>query len=209
MKKSELCSLAAVCAGEKAAMVASFTRQMTMTAVKAERTAVAVDAEQVIREHARFVFKVAYSVLRNHHDAEDAAQETFVRVLRHRGQLAQVEDPRAWIGTIAWRIAVERRRPRGEVDFESAAEHVAELRAKGASAEQIVERGEMSALLWSLVETLPGDLRDAVTLATVQELTSAETAAALGVPEGTVRNRVHRAKEMLRQKLAAALERRQ
>lgn len=190
-------------------MVASFTRQMTMTAAKAEPMTRAVDAEQVIREHARFVFKVAYSVLRNHHDAEDAAQETFVRVLRHRAKLTEVEDPRAWVGTIAWRVAVERRRPAGEVDFESAAEHVAQLRAKGASAEQLVERGEMSSLLWSLVETLPADLRDTLTLATVQEMTSGQAAAALGIPEGTVRNRVHRAKEMLRQKLAAALEKRQ
>jgi RNA polymerase sigma-70 factor (ECF subfamily) len=58
------------------------------------------------------------------------------------------------------------------------------------------------------VETLPADLRDAITLSTVQEMSSAEAGEALGVPEGTVRNRVHRAKEMLRQKLTAALERR-
>jgi RNA polymerase sigma-70 factor (ECF subfamily) len=199
---------AALCAGEKAAMVASFPRQIVMTAAKAQPIGVTEDVEQFVREHARFVFRVAYSVLRNHHDAEDAAQETFLRVLRQRGKLAEVEDPRAWIGTIAWRIAVDRRRPTVEVEFDSAAEYVTELRARGASAEQIVEQQQMSGVLWGLVETLPAELRDALTLSTVGEMSSAEAGAALGVPEGTVRNRVHRAKEMLRQKLAAALERR-
>jgi RNA polymerase sigma-70 factor, ECF subfamily len=189
-------------------MVASFPRQMAMTAAKAQPIAVTDDVEQLVREHARFVFRVAYSVLRNHHDAEDAAQETFLRVLRQRGRLAEVEDPRAWIGTIAWRIAVERRRPTAEVDLDVAADYMAEMRARGASAEEMVEQEQMSGVVWGLVETLPADLRDAITLSTVQEMSSAEAGEALGVPEGTVRNRVHRAKEMLRQKLTAALERR-
>lgn len=189
-------------------MVASFPGQMAMTAAKAQTVAVTGDFEQLVREHARFVFRVAYSVLRNHHDAEDAAQETFVRVLRQRGKLEAVEDPRAWIGTIAWRTAVERRRRGAEVELDVAAEFIVEMRARGASAEQIVEQQQMTDMLWAMVETLPAELRDALTLSTVQEMTSAEAAAALGIPEGTVRNRVHRAKEMLRQKLGAALERR-
>jgi RNA polymerase sigma-70 factor (ECF subfamily) len=207
-KKVNNAKPAAVCGGEKAAMVASFPRQMAMTAAKAQPIAVTDDVEQLVREHARFVFRVAYSVLRNHHDAEDAAQETFLRVLRQRGRLAEVEDPRAWIGTIAWRIAMERRRPTAEVDLDVAADYMAEMRARGASAEEMVEQEQMSGVVWGLVETLPADLRDAITLSTVQEMSSAEAGEALGVPEGTVRNRVHRAKEMLRQKLTAALERR-
>ena len=189
-------------------MVASFPGQMAMTAAKVQTIAVTGDVERVIREHARYVFRVAYSVLRNHHDAEDAAQETFVRVLRQRKRLEEVEDPRAWIGTIAWRTAVERRRPTSEVDLDVGADFIREMRAQGASAEQIVEQQQMSGLLWSMVESLPTELRDALTLSTVQEMTSAEAAAVLGIPEGTIRNRVHRAKEMLRQKLAPALERR-
>ncbi len=44
--------------------------------------------ELAVREHARLVYRVAYSVLRDHHDAEDATQETFLRVLRYRRKLA-------------------------------------------------------------------------------------------------------------------------
>src|SRR5258708_14447008 len=43
--------------------------------------------EAAVREHARLVYRIAYSVLRNHHDAEDATQETFVRVLRYARKL--------------------------------------------------------------------------------------------------------------------------
>src|SRR5437899_10221032 len=64
--------------------------------------------EAMVREHARLVYRIAYSVLRNHHDAEDATQETFVRVLRYRRKLQGIEDPKTWLARIAWRVAVER-----------------------------------------------------------------------------------------------------
>ena len=53
--------------------------------------------EGAVREHARLVYRIAYSVLRNHHDAEDATQETFVRVLRHKSKLEGVKDRKAWL----------------------------------------------------------------------------------------------------------------
>ncbi len=46
------------------------------------------ELEIAVREHARLVYRIAYSVLRDHHDAEDATQETFLRVLRYRRKLA-------------------------------------------------------------------------------------------------------------------------
>jgi RNA polymerase sigma-70 factor, ECF subfamily len=59
--------------------------------------------ENAVREHARMVYRIAYSVLRNHHDAEDATQETFVRVLRYKRKLEGIEDPKTWLAKIAWR----------------------------------------------------------------------------------------------------------
>src|SRR5262245_49972394 len=68
--------------------------------------------ESLVREHAGLVFRVAYSVLRDHHDAEDAAQETFLRVLRHRSELGGIREPRAWLARIAFRIALNKYRSR-------------------------------------------------------------------------------------------------
>ena len=66
--------------------------------------------EGLVREHSRLVYRIAYSVLRRHHDAEDAAQETFIRVLRYRWKLADVRDAKTWLARIAWRVAVDRSR---------------------------------------------------------------------------------------------------
>ena len=64
--------------------------------------------ESLVREHSRLVYRISYAVLRSHHDAEDATQETFMRVLRYSAKLAAVEDPKTWLARIAWRVAVDR-----------------------------------------------------------------------------------------------------
>ncbi len=66
--------------------------------------------EATVRQHSRLVYRIAYSVLRDHAAAEDATQETFLRVLRHGKKFGGIEDPKAWLARIAWRVAVERRR---------------------------------------------------------------------------------------------------
>jgi len=61
--------------------------------------------EMAVREHAQLVYRVAYSVLRNHHDAEDATQETFMRVVRYKRKLEGIQDSRTWLARIAWRCS--------------------------------------------------------------------------------------------------------
>jgi len=162
--------------------------------------------ETTVREQARLVYKVAYSVLRNHHDAEDVAQETFLRFLRQRKRWAEIRDRRAWLATVAWRVALDRKRLPAEVTLEDAVEVVSKLRADGAPVDEIASRREMMALVERLVGSLPRDLRDALILSTTEDLTSAEISQVLGIPEGSVRNRLLRGREILRQKLAALLE---
>jgi len=66
--------------------------------------------EEAVREHSRAVYRITFSVLRNHHDAEDATQETFVRLLRYgkENRLASVGHLRAWLARVAWRVALDR-----------------------------------------------------------------------------------------------------
>lgn len=168
--------------------------------------AAADELEAAVREHARLVYQVAYSVLRNHHDAEDAAQETFARVVRYRKRLAKVRDQRAWLARIAWRVAVDRRRTLPEVPLEQAATVVRQLRAAGAGAEEMAASRQMAALLERLIASLPGDLRQALALSLAEEMTSAQMGRVLGIPEASVRTRLFRARQLLREKLRAALE---
>jgi RNA polymerase sigma-70 factor (ECF subfamily) len=160
------------------------------------------------RQQARFVYQVAFSVLRNHHDAEDITQETFVRVLRRRRQWGQIRNPRAWLARTAWRLALDRyRQRRRTASLDDLAAAVAQLRASGASAEEIAANRQMTMLLETLMASLPAKFRAPLILSTVQEMSAAEVAAVLRMPESSVRTRVHRARRLLRGKLNALLER--
>jgi RNA polymerase sigma-70 factor (ECF subfamily) len=158
--------------------------------------------ELAVREHARLVYRIAYSVLRNHEDAEDATQETFIRALRARRKLPTVEDPKRWLARIAWRVAVARRKKVVEVGIEN----VAQLRADADRADDQVLGGEMAGLLQRLISSLPGKLRAPLLLSTLEEMSTPDIAATLKVKEAAIRSRLFRARQILRQRLGALLE---
>jgi RNA polymerase sigma-70 factor, ECF subfamily len=162
--------------------------------------------EAVVHEHARHIYRLAQAVLRNHHDAEDALQETFMRFLGQQPNWAGIRNPRAWLARTAWRLALDRRRKTVAVSFEDAANVIENLRAAGASAEEVASHSQMLALVERLISSLPKELREPLTLSTIEELTSAEIGEVLGIPEGSVRERVSRARAMLSEKLAALME---
>src|SRR5262249_50689560 len=68
--------------------------------------------ESLVREHARLVYRIAYALLRSHPDAEDAVQETFLRVLKYGRRLETVENSKTWLARIAWRVAIDRSKSR-------------------------------------------------------------------------------------------------
>jgi RNA polymerase sigma-70 factor (ECF subfamily) len=164
------------------------------------------ELEAVVRQHARFVYQVAYLLLRNHHDAEDSTQETFMRVWRYRKRLPEARDLKAWLARIAWRVALDRRKKSAEISLADAADAVFKLYAVGESAEKIAGAKQMAVLLDQLIATLPGKLRDPMLLSLDQELTQAEIGRVLNIPESSVRTRLFRARQMLRQKLSSILE---
>ena len=93
-----------------------------------------------------------------------------------------------------------------EVALEEAAEVVSKLRAAGAAVDEIAASRQMMSLLERLVSSLPRYLREALVLSATEELTSAEISQVLGIPEGSVRTRLLRARGILREKLAALWE---
>src|SRR5512137_3034326 len=99
--------------------------------------------ETAVREHARFVYQVAYAVLRHPQEAEDAVQETFIRVWKHARQLAGILNQRAWLARIAWRVARDRTRRRGEV-FAHGGIDLPDLPAGGAGAEAELIRAQQA-----------------------------------------------------------------
>ena len=161
--------------------------------------------EAAVREHARLVYRICYSVLRNHHDAEDATQETFLRVLRYRRELEGIREQRAWLARVAWRTAIERRPKANEVALDDV--HDAhQIRSSDMSADQALLGTETSQLMQSLIAALPERLRDPLTLSTLEEMTPASIAEVLGLNEAAVRSRLFRARQILREKLVALKE---
>jgi RNA polymerase sigma-70 factor, ECF subfamily len=162
--------------------------------------------EAAIREHSRLVYRIAYSVSRNHQDAEDATQETFMRVLRYRRKLEGIDDPKTWIARIAWRVAVEqaKKQPAACLGGRQAANATTELlRANGKTAEELASTREMATIVESLIAALPESLRDAIRLSTVDELLPGEIAQMLETSEASVRSRLFRARQILKDKLRA------
>ena len=171
-------------------------------------TGISEAAEQemtaMVHQYARFVYQVAYSVLRSPHDAEDAAQETFLRVMRHQKRLPEVRDRRAWLARIAWRVALDGRKGRSKIGLE-ASQPLVEDRSPSASPEQIAGSREMLVLVERLMSSLPEDLRSPLLLSTIENLTASEIGHILGIPQVTVRTRLCRARKLLREKLATAI----
>jgi len=161
--------------------------------------------ETLVRQHSRLVYRIAYAVLRRHHDAEDATQETFMRVLRYSSKLDNVEDPKTWLARIAWRVAVDRSRHLGkrrEIALEDPESPAAEVASSDATADQALQGTELGGLVANLIAALPEKLRAPLILSALEEMSPREVAATLGMNEAAVRSRIFRARAILREKLA-------
>ena len=157
------------------------------------------DFELLVRQHARLLFKVAYGVVRNSHDAEDVVQETFLRA--HRAGLREVQDTKSWLATVAFRVAIDRKRA-------PAAEDLAEFdpASHEPSAERLAIRRQQVERLQRLMAALPDELRHPLLLSAIEELNSRQIGEMLGLTESSVRGRIMRARQILREKLAARSE---
>lgn len=163
--------------------------------------------ESLVREHSKLVYRIAYAVLRSHHEAEDATQETFVRVLRHGAKLAGVVDAKAWLARIAWRVAVDRTRQHRharEISLDAPEKAFSEPVSTAAGADESLQTTQIGARLEKLIEALPEKLRQPLILSAIEEMTLREVAATLGINEAAVRSRVFRARRILKEKLAAS-----
>lgn len=149
----------------------------------------------LVERHSQLVYRIALAVTRNPQDAEDVAQETFLQFYRGN-RWKRVEDERGYLARIAWRLAVRRRRPRNEEQ-----ELPVQLYSPAASPEESAMDRELEALLHGAIDRLPEKLRQPLALAALCELKLVEVAKILSLPEGTVRRRIHTARQKLRQEL--------
>jgi RNA polymerase sigma-70 factor, ECF subfamily len=152
----------------------------------------------LVDQYANTLYRVAFSVLRNQQDAEDAVQEAFLRVLRHRQTLGEIRDHRVWLVRIVWNIVLDRkRRAKTRPETDDIADLARVLPATGLSAEQRASALQHHANVLGCVEKLPAREREVILLSAFEELSSVEIAAVLGVTESSVRSRLFRARNVL------------
>jgi RNA polymerase sigma-70 factor (ECF subfamily) len=152
----------------------------------------------LVSQYAGTLYRVAYSVLRNSADAEDAVQEAFVRVLRHRETLAEVRDQRVWLIRIVWNVVLDRkRRMKTRPETDDVAELARVLPAGGLTAEERAAAAQHHARVLACVEQLPAKERQVLMLSAFEELTSVEIASVLGITESSVRSRLFRARNLM------------
>jgi RNA polymerase sigma-70 factor (ECF subfamily) len=151
----------------------------------------------LVARQSHLVYRIALAVVRNPDDAEDVAQETFLELYRGN-RWEQIEDERGYLARVAWRMAVRRHGAR-----KRAQEHELppQIVSPDAGPEALAMDAELEAWLHGAIDLLPEKLRQPLALAALGELKLVEVAQILGLPEGTVRRRIHTARQTLRLKL--------
>jgi RNA polymerase sigma-70 factor (ECF subfamily) len=184
-------------------LAAEWTRheQDERSAMRTDEAAAEQEFASLVERHSRTMFRVARSLLRNEHDAEDAVQEAFLKLYRTGGWM-RMENERAFLAKTVWRVALDR------VKAANNATDVSEIEIAAAeeSPETLAAGGDERELLRQMIDALPEDLRRPLVLSAIEEMTSVEVAAVMGIPEGTVRTRVMRAKAELKKRFEAMKE---
>jgi RNA polymerase sigma-70 factor (ECF subfamily) len=157
---------------------------------------------RLVEMHMVAMHSLGYRLLGNHDDADDVAQETFVRAFRALDRYDEQYSFYTWLRTIATRVALneiekrKRRQTAGGESFEAAAEVVA---STSPDPSDLVAGGQLASAIRTALQTLPEDFRAVLALRTYEQMSYEEIADVLGIPIGTVMSRLNRARRMMRE----------
>jgi RNA polymerase sigma factor (sigma-70 family) len=168
---------------------------------------VAPSWEQVVRDHSARVYRLAYRLSGNAHDAEDLTQETFVRVFRSLADFSPGTFE-GWLHRITTNLFLDMVRRRARIRFDALPEDTERLPGTSPSPEQVYADTHLDPQIQAALDALSPEFRVAVVLCDIEGLTYEEIAATLGIKLGTVRSRIHRGRVQLRQALAHLAPRR-
>ncbi|MGV9800224.1 RNA polymerase sigma factor SigE [Mycobacterium sp. NPDC003449] len=157
--------------------------------------------DELVRQHADRVYRLAYRLSGNQHDAEDLTQETFIRVFRSV-QNYQPGTFEGWLHRITTNLFLDMVRRRGRIRMEALPEDYDRVPADDPNPEQIYHDSHLGADLQAALDSLPPEFRAAVVLCDIEGLSYEEIGATLDVKLGTVRSRIHRGRQALRDYLA-------
>ncbi len=158
--------------------------------------------EEIVGEHSGRVYRLAYRLTGDVHDAEDLTQDVFVKVFRslHTYEPGTFE---GWLHRITTNAFLDRARRRQRIRMDALSEESsARLPSTGRGPEQTVLDATLDDDVQRALDALPPEFRAAVVLSDIEGLTYEEVGATLGIKLGTVRSRIHRGRARLREALA-------
>jgi RNA polymerase sigma-70 factor (ECF subfamily) len=151
---------------------------------------------ELVAAHSRVLYRIAFTVLRRPSDAEDAVQEAFLAVFQGE-RWRQLQDPRAYLAQIVWRSTIRLRRLQLRQQ-----ELTIEITSRRPGPEQLAIGNDLNQWLQARMDALPETLRLPLALHAAGDLKLTQIAQLLQLPEGTVRRRIHDARQRLRRELA-------
>jgi RNA polymerase sigma-70 factor (ECF subfamily) len=158
--------------------------------------------EEIVSTHSGRVYRLAYRLTGNQHDAEDLTQEVFVRVFRSLSTYTPGTFE-GWLHRITTNLFLDMVRRKQRIRFDALGEDAAErLPSREPSPQQVFNDAHFDADVQQALDTLAPEFRAAVVLCDIEGLSYEEIAATLGVKLGTVRSRIHRGRSQLRKALA-------
>ena len=158
--------------------------------------------EEIVSTHSGRVYRLAYRLTGNQHDAEDLTQEVFVRVFRSLSTYTPGTFE-GWLHRITTNLFLDMVRRKQRIRFDALGDDAAErLPSKEPTPQQVFHDAHFDADVQQALDTLAPEFRAAVVLCDIEGLSYEEIAATLGVKLGTVRSRIHRGRSQLRKALA-------
>ncbi|MEV0093589.1 RNA polymerase sigma factor SigE [Streptomyces sp. NPDC050738] len=157
--------------------------------------------EEIVSTHSGRVYRLAYRLTGNQHDAEDLTQEVFVRVFRSLSTYTPGTFE-GWLHRITTNLFLDMVRRKQRIRFDALGDDAAErLPSREPSPQQVFNDTHFDADVQQALDTLAPEFRAAVVLCDIEGLSYEEIAATLGVKLGTVRSRIHRGRSHLRKAL--------
>jgi RNA polymerase sigma factor (sigma-70 family) len=165
--------------------------------------------QSIVEKHASRVYRLAYHLTGNQHDAEDLTQDVFVRVFNSLSQYTPGTFE-GWLHRITTNLFLDKMRRKARIRFDFMADDDGAVATsasfdrveRSGQPEDAFEMGHMGADVIEALADLPPEYRAAVVLSDIEGLSYEEIAVTLGIKLGTVRSRLSRARARLRESLA-------
>ena len=157
--------------------------------------------DEVVRTHSARVYRLAYRLTGNPHDAEDLTQEVFVRVFRSLASYTPGTFE-GWLHRITTNLFLDQVRRKARIRFDALPDDAERLPSSDRGPAQVYDDTHFDHDVQAALDALPPDFRAAVVLCDLEGLSYEEIATTLGVKIGTIRSRIHRGRSQLRAALA-------